>query len=86
MASGLLLRSFEKMRQVDTGFRVDHTLSAFYGLPQKRYATQSAIDNVACRSDLSAFFKAAAPLIQQINGNYRVGEVYMRPTDYSTSK
>ncbi|MCU1226638.1 MAG: Macrolide-specific ABC-type efflux carrier [Edaphobacter sp.] len=44
-ASGLLLRSFEKMRQVDLGFRVDHTLSAFYVLPQKRYATQSAIDN-----------------------------------------
>jgi predicted permease len=32
------------MRQVDVGFRVDHTLSAFYDLPQKRYATQSAID------------------------------------------
>jgi predicted permease len=44
-ASGLLLRSFQKMRQVDPGFRVDHTLSAFYVLPQKRYATQSAIDN-----------------------------------------
>jgi len=44
-ASGLLLRSFEKMREVDLGFRVDHTLSAFYVLPQKRYATQSAIDN-----------------------------------------
>jgi len=43
-ASGLLLRSFEKMRQVDPGFRADHTLSAFYDLPQKRYATQSAID------------------------------------------
>jgi predicted permease len=44
-ASGLLLRSFEKMRQVDLGFRVDHTLSAFYVLPQKRYAIQSAVDS-----------------------------------------
>ena len=44
-ASGLLLRSFEKMREVDLGFRVDHRLSAFYVLPQKRYATQPAIDN-----------------------------------------
>jgi predicted permease len=43
-ASGLLLRSFEKMRQVDLGFRVDHTLSAFYILPQKRYGVQSAVD------------------------------------------
>jgi hypothetical protein len=32
------------------------------------------------------YFKAAAPLIQRINGDYRVDEVYMRPTDYSTSK
>jgi predicted permease len=43
--SGLLLRSFEKMRQVDPGFRADHTLSAFYDLPQRRYAIQSAIDS-----------------------------------------
>jgi predicted permease len=43
-ASGLLLRSFEKMRKVELGFQVDHTLSAFYDLPQKRYATQAAID------------------------------------------
>lgn len=43
-ASGLLLRSFEKMRQVDPGFRVDHTLSAAYVLPKERYATQSAVD------------------------------------------
>jgi predicted permease len=44
--SGLLLRSFEKMRQVDPGFRVDHTLTAYYVLPKERYATQSGIDNV----------------------------------------
>ncbi|HEX3967442.1 MAG TPA: ABC transporter permease [Edaphobacter sp.] len=43
-ASGLLLRSFEKMRQVDLGFRPDHTLVASYSLPQKQYATQPAVD------------------------------------------
>jgi predicted permease len=43
-ASGLLLRSFEKMRAVDIGFRPDHTLAAVYVLPQKQYATQPAID------------------------------------------
>ena len=32
------------------------------------------------------YFKAAAPLIQQPNGNYRVDQVYMHPTDYSASK
>lgn len=43
-ASGLLLRSFEKMREVDPGFRPDHTLTATYVLPLKQYGTQSAID------------------------------------------
>src|SRR6266550_207807 len=43
-ASGLLLRSFEKMRNVKLGFRPDNTLAALYVLPQQRYATQSAID------------------------------------------
>jgi putative ABC transport system permease protein len=42
--SGLLLRSFDKMRQVDIGFRPDHTLSAIYVLPPKQYATEPAID------------------------------------------
>ncbi len=43
-ASGLLLRSFEKMRQVDLGFQPDHTLVASYNLPQKQYSTQASID------------------------------------------
>ena len=43
-ACGLLLRSFEKMRAVDLGFRPDHVLGASYSLPQKQYATQAAVD------------------------------------------
>lgn len=43
-ASGLLLRSFEKMRTVDLGFRPDHTLAAAYVLPKQQYSTQTAID------------------------------------------
>ena len=43
-ASGLLLRSFEKMRQVDLGFQPDHTLAASYSLPLKQYSTQAAVD------------------------------------------
>jgi predicted permease len=43
-ASGLLLRSFEKLRSVDLGFRTDHTLTAFYGLPRQQYSTQAAVD------------------------------------------
>ena len=30
--------------------------------------------------------KAAEPLIQKVNGEYQVDEVYMRPTDYSAMK
>ncbi|QNI38391.1 ABC transporter permease [Edaphobacter sp. 4G125] len=43
-ASGLLLRSFEKMRSVDMGFQPDHTLAAYYSLPGKQYTTQPQID------------------------------------------
>jgi len=43
-ASGLLLRSFEKMRDVKLGFRPDNALAALYVLPQQRYRAQSAID------------------------------------------
>ncbi|QNI31223.1 ABC transporter permease [Alloacidobacterium dinghuense] len=43
-ASGLLLRSFEKMRSVDLGFQPEHIATAAYSLPQKQYATQASID------------------------------------------
>jgi predicted permease len=43
-SAGLLLRSFEKMRSVNLGYRPDHLLVASYSLPQKQYATQGAID------------------------------------------
>jgi putative ABC transport system permease protein len=43
-ASGLLLRSFEKMREVSLGFQPDHTLAAAYNLPLKQYTTQSSVD------------------------------------------
>ncbi len=43
-ASGLLLRSFAKMRAVELGFRPDHTVAARYSLPKKQYPTQAAID------------------------------------------
>jgi predicted permease len=43
-ASGLLLRSFQKMLAVDLGFRPDHVLTASYSLPQQQYATQQAVD------------------------------------------
>jgi len=44
VASGLLLRSFQKMRNVDLGFRPAHVLIASYSLPAQKYATQSTVD------------------------------------------
>ncbi len=43
-ASGLLLRSFEKMREVNLGYQPDHTLVAAYSLPREHYSTQAAVD------------------------------------------
>ncbi len=43
-ASGLLLRSFEKLRDVNPGFRTDHMLTADYRLPEKQYSRQAVID------------------------------------------
>jgi len=43
-ASGLLLRSFEKMRSVNLGYRPEHVTTAFYSLPRKQYSTQPAVN------------------------------------------
>jgi len=42
--SCLLLRSFEKMRSVDLGYRPDHVTTASYSLPQKQYEKQTQVD------------------------------------------
>ncbi|HEY2859500.1 MAG TPA: ABC transporter permease [Terracidiphilus sp.] len=43
-ASGLLLRSFDKMRAVDLGFTPQHLTTAAYSLPQQQYGKQPLID------------------------------------------
>ena len=43
-SAGLLLRSFEKLRAVDLGFRTDHVLTASYSLPRQQYSTQASVD------------------------------------------
>jgi predicted permease len=43
-ASGLLLRSFDNMRQVDLGFTPQHVTTAAYSLPQQQYSKQPQID------------------------------------------
>ena len=44
-AAGLLMRSFEKLREVNLGFRTDHTLTASYSLPHEQYSTQASVDS-----------------------------------------
>jgi putative ABC transport system permease protein len=70
MASGLLLRSFEKMRSLGLGFHTDHTLTAAYNLPRQHYSTQSAIDgfNLTMRNRL-----------EQLPGVLAVGVTSMLP-------
>ena len=68
--SGLLLRSFEKLRSVDLGFRTDHTLTAFYGLPHQQYSTQAAVD---------AFNSALLTKLRQLPGVQAVGVTNLLP-------
>jgi predicted permease len=70
IASGLLLRSFEKMRAVGLGFQTDHTLTAAYNLPRQQYSTQPAIDgfNLTMRTRL-----------EQLPGVQAVGVTSMLP-------
>lgn len=42
--AGLLLRSFQKLSEVDLGYRADHTVTASFALPRQRYSTQAAVD------------------------------------------
>jgi len=69
-ASGLLLRSFEKMRSIDLGFHTDHTLTAAYNLPREQYSNQAAIDtfNLTLRTRL-----------EQLPGVQAVGMTSMLP-------
>jgi predicted permease len=43
--SGAFLRSFQKMRAVDPGFRPDHVLVASYRLPLNQYPTDTSVES-----------------------------------------
>jgi putative ABC transport system permease protein len=75
-SSGLLLRSFEKMRQVDLGFQPDHTLAAAYGMPNKQYPTQAAVDE---------FNHELLRRLQQLPGVKSVGLTSFLPASGSNS-
>ncbi len=63
-AAGLLLRSFEKLRAVDMGFRTDHLLTASYALPRQQYSTQTSVD---------AFNRMLLGKLQQLPGVQATG-------------
>ncbi len=44
VVSGLLLRSFQKLEDVDLGFNPEHVVTATYDLPKRKYVTQADID------------------------------------------
>ncbi len=69
-ASGLLLRSFQKIRSVDLGFRTDHALTASYGLPRRQYSSQVAVD---------AFNTTMLSKLEQLPGVQAVGVTDLLP-------
>jgi predicted permease len=69
-ASGLLLRSFQKMRSVQLGFRADHMLTGSYNLPRQHYSTQPEID---------AFNSILQSRLEQLPGVEAVGVTTLLP-------
>jgi putative ABC transport system permease protein len=69
-ASGLLLRSFERMRSVNLGLRTDHMLTAHYNLPRQQYNTQAGIDS---------FHSLLRSKLEQLPGVQAVGVTRLLP-------
>lgn len=74
-ASGLLLRSFQKMRSVELGFREDHTLTASYSLPREQYSTQGSVDT---------FNRSLRTRLEQLPGVQAVGITSLLPASGTT--
>jgi len=75
-ASGLLLRSFEKMRDADPGYRTDHVIAAGYSLPHQQYPTQTAADN---------FNRALLDSLKNLPGVSHVGLTSFLPANGTNS-
>ena len=69
-ASGLLLRSFEKMRSVDLGYRPENVTTGAYGLPQLQYGKQAQVD---------AFNRELLSRLRQLPGVKSVGVTSVLP-------
>jgi predicted permease len=75
-ASGLLLRSFEKMRDADPGYRTDHLIAAGYNLPHQQYPTQTATDT---------FNRALLDSLKNMPGVTHVGLTSLLPANGTSS-
>jgi putative ABC transport system permease protein len=73
-AAGALLRSFQKMREVDPGFHADHVLVARYSLPSQQYKTQVAVDS---------FNQSLVAKLEQLPGTAAVGMTDILPASGS---
>jgi predicted permease len=86
VASGLLLRSFAKMLEVDPGFEPSHVLTASLSLPANVYQTQQKIDQFfaelqrkldALPSVKAAGFSSNIPIVGQNSGRLISPEGYV---------
>jgi len=70
VCAGLLVRSFQKLRQVDLGFRADHLLSLKIELPRSRYQKEEQVRN---------FYQQLTSRIETVPGVQRVGVIDQLP-------
>jgi len=70
VGAGLLVRSFQKLLQVDPGFRADHLLSLKIELPQSRYQRDEQI---------RTFYQQLTPRIQALPGVEQVALIDRLP-------
>jgi putative ABC transport system permease protein len=70
VGAGLLVRSFQKLLQVDPGFRADHLLSLKIELPRSRYQRDEQIRN---------FYQQLMTRIQALPGVEQVGVIDRAP-------
>ena len=70
-ASGLLLRSYLNMSNVDLGFQPDHVTTAAFALPDKEYRAQAQVD---------AFSSQVLQRLSQLPGVQSVGLTSALPT------
>ena len=75
-AAGLLLRSFEKMRDAELGYRTDHLIAAGYNLPRQQYGTQTAVDS---------FNRALLDRVQTLPGVAHAGLTSFLPANGTNS-